>query len=283
MRGKKGKVICVWSPMQHGEGCTTLACSLGFGLHLKSRERILIVNKSDSIAGMEKLVEKDIAIKYSLDNLKIFNEGIRAEHILTYATHINSNLHMLAGSRLDRKITGVGTEFDRLFLEGCTEGYELTIVDLGTGTDTENSMYLEYADTVIAVVTPNEIMLDRLFSDYVRQAALDYFSGNKAVVVVNKLCSDWNVNSVIGRYRDIFSMDRVYGVSYDGELLSSGCIDRSMYSFFVNKFSGRKSECMQQLNQLCCDVADKLGIIWTGDEVLMPGSLFSRFRRISLY
>lgn len=283
MRGEKGKVICVWSPLLHGEGCTTIACSLGFGLHLRSRERILIVNKSDSIAGMEKFVEKDITIKYSMDNLKIFNEGINSEHILAYATRINSDLHMLAGSRLDRKITGIGIEFDKLFLEGCTEGYDLTIVDLGTGIEKENSMYLEYADVVIAVVTPNEIVLDQLFSDYMQQTVLGYFTANKAVAVVNKLCSEWNVNSILDRYQEIFSMDRVYGINYDGELLNSCCIDRRMYSFFMNKFDSRRGECMQQLNQLCIAVSDKLGIIRSDEETVIPGGIFSRFRRISLY
>lgn len=283
MRGEKGKVICVWSPMQHGEGCTTLACSLGFGLNLRSRERMLIVNRNDSITGMENFVEKDITIKYSMDNLKIFNEGIGAEHIMTYATPINSNLHMLAGSRLDKKITGICSEFDRLFLDGCTESYELTIIDLGIGSERESSIYLEYADIVIAVVTPNEIMLDQLFGSCVKQAALKHFTDNKAVVVVNKLCSEWNANNVIERYREIFSMDSVYGINYDGDLLNSCCIDRRMYSFFMNNFGSRRNECMQQINRLCIEVADKLGIIWTEDEAVMPGSLFSRFRRISLY
>ena len=283
MRGEKGKVICVWSPLQQGEGCTTIACSLGFGLHFRSGVRTLIVNKSNSIAGMERFLEKDIKIKYSIDNLKVFNEGIKPSHIVTYATQINSGLHMLAGPRLDKEITGVGTEFDRFFLDGCAEGFELTIADLGTGITPDKLAYLEYADLIIAVVTPNEIIMEQLFSSSDCQAALGYFTENKAAVVVNKLCSDWDASSVAGRYRKLFSLDGVYGLDYDGNLLNACCIDRKMYSFFMNRFSSRKYEYMQQLNMLCGFVEEKLGIIGNYDEVELSASLFSRFRKISLY
>lgn len=282
MRGEKGKLICVWSPVLHGEGCSTLACSIGFGLHNQSDKRVLIVDKSNSISSIKKYVEKDFEIKYSMDNLKIFNAGIRTEHIVTYATQINTGLYMIGGSNLDKGIIGVNKEFERLFLDSCLEGFELVIADMGMGTTEENRLYLDQADRIVSVVTPNEIAVDQLFEDSALHTALDYFVDEKTIKVVNKLYNRWEPDSVVGRYKSRYSIKKTFGLYYDGDLLNACCMDRSFYSFFMNHINYRKNEFMQQLYDICSFIANELSIKEKINERMIPGSLINRFRRISL-
>ncbi|HYF75009.1 MAG TPA: hypothetical protein VD757_00365, partial [Candidatus Nitrosocosmicus sp.] len=132
MRGIKGKLICTWSPVLHGEGASTLACSVGFGMQFYSGKKVLIVNKSNSSSHMEKYVDKDIEIKYSMDNLRIFSTGIQTDHVLTYATQVNKELYMIAGSRFNKAITGEPGDFDRLFLDRCLEEFDIVVADIDT-------------------------------------------------------------------------------------------------------------------------------------------------------
>lgn len=283
MRGEIGKLVCIWSPVLHGEGCSTLACSIGFGLQHRSGRRVLVVNKSNSTSNIEKFVEKDIEIKYSLDNLKIFGNGIRTDHILTYATQVNTGLYMIAGARLGKVITGENKEFDRLFIDRCLEGFDLVIVDLDAGIGEESRLYLDRADSVIAVSTPNEIAVDQLFNDPALKAALKYFIDERTVNVINKLHSDWETDSVVTRYKSRYSLRKSFGLDYDGDLLNACCTDKNFYSFFMNRVKCRKSDYMKQLSDICSFIAGELSIVENDNESIMHESLLNRFRRISLY
>lgn len=283
MRGEKGKLVCVWSPVLHGEGCSTLACSIGFGLHHQSGKRVLIVNKSNSISSIEQFIEKDIEIKYSIDNLIIFNTGIRTDHILTYATQINTGLYIIAGSRLDKGGTEENKEFDRLFIDRCLEGFDLVIADVDTGVKEKNRLYLDRADNIISVITPNEIAIDHLFKDTALQTALHYFADEKTVHVINKLHSSWEINSVVNRYKSRYSIYKTFGLNYEGDLLNACCMDKSFYSFFMKKINCRKCDYMQQVNDICSFIVSELSIEEKANEGILHGSLLKRFRRISLY
>lgn len=283
MRGEKGKLVCVWSPVLHGEGCSTLACSIGLGAHHISGSSVLIVNKSNSVSGMESFLEKDMQIKYSMDNLKIFGTGIRADHILTYATQFNTDLYMLAGSRLDKEIAGENEEFEKLFISSCLEAFDVTIVDLGPGIKGKNSLYLDSADKIISVFTPNEIVLDQLFGATALKPALNYFTGSRTLHVINKLHSSWETRSVLSRYNSRYSLCHTFGLDYDGELLNACCTDRAFYSFCMKKLNSRKHEYIKQLNDICSFIAVELSMAGKSAEGSSYGAQHKRFRRISLY
>ncbi len=283
MRGEKGKLVCVWSPVLHGEGCSTLACSIGLGAHHISGRRVLIVNKSNSISGMESFLEKDMQIKYSMDHLKIFGTGIRADHILTYATQVNTELYMLAGARLDKEITGENEEFERLFISSCMEAFDLTIVDMDTGLREKNNLYLDSADKIVSVITPNEIVLDKLFRAAALKPALNYFTGSRTLHVINKLHSSWETKSVLSRYNSRYSLFHTFGLDYDGELLNACCTDRAFYSFLMKKLNGRKKGYIKQLNDICSFIAGELSMGEKSAESSSYGAPHKRFRRISLY
>ena len=283
MRGARGKLICIWSPVLHGEGCSTLACSIGVGMHHFSGKKVLIVNKSNSTSHMEKYVEKDIEIKYSMDNLKIFNTGIRTDHILTYATQMNTGLYMIGGSRFNREITKENTDFDKLFVDRCLEGFDLVIVDVDTGVREENKLYLDQADNILAIFTPNEIVIDELFHQPAMQGVLNFFTDKKTVSIINKLYDGWDTGSVTSRYKSKYSLSRAFGLNYDGDVLNACCMDKNFYSFLMKEIKRGKDGYVKQLNDICSFMVSELCKEESTSDSIRYGSLFKRLLRSSLY
>ncbi len=282
MRNEKGKLICIWSPVLHGEGGSTLACLIGFGMQYYSGGRVLIVNKGNTVSHMEKYVEKDMDIRYSMDNLKIFNTGIKAEHILTYATKMNTGLYMIAGSRISKDITGENSDFDRLFIDKCLEGFDIVIVDIDTGVRKENRLYLDKADKIIAVLTPNEIVIDELYQNQGVKDVLDYFTDNKTVRIINKLYDGWEPGRVLGRYKSRYSLSNVFGLDYDGDILNACCTERNLYSYTMKNIMHEKNKCAKQLNGICSFLISELNIENKVCDV-KHGGVFRRLVRSSLY
>jgi hypothetical protein len=283
MRGAKGKLICVWSPVLHGEGCSTVACGIGFGMQHYSGRSVLIVNLSNSTSHMERYVENDIKIKYSMDNLKIFNTGIRTEHILTYATQVNTGLYMIAGSRFNREITRENTDFDRLFIERCMDGFDLIIADLDTGVREDGKLYLDYADSILAVFTPNEIIIDELYRHPGMKEALGYFTDEKTVCIINKLYDGWEAGGVTGRYKSRYSLPRIFGLDYDGDVLNACCTERDFYSFLMKEVKRGKNGFVRQLIDICEYLADGLYIENNSADSIKYGSIFKKLLRSSIY
>lgn len=283
MRDVKGKLICIWSPMMYGEGCSTLACGIGIGLHYFSGNKVLIVNTGNSANHMERYVEKDIEIKYSMDNLKIFNNEIRTEHILTYATQINQDLYMIAGSRLSRDVTKENNEFDKVFLQKCLAGFDLVIADLDIGVRNENRLYLDQADIILAVITPNEIVIDELYDNHGTQDILRYFRDEKTVNIINKLWDGWETVSVTGRYKSRYSLYNIFGLNYDGDIINACCTDKNFYSFLMKEIKGEKNIFVKQLNEICGFLIERLYMERSDVDRKKYGNILKRFLRSSVY
>ncbi|MHB1393967.1 MAG: hypothetical protein ACYCYE_13010 [Clostridia bacterium] len=283
MRGAKGKLICIWSPVLHGEGCSTIACSLGFGMQYFSGKKVLIVNKSNSTSHMEKYVEKDIEIKYSMDNLKIFNTGIKTEHILTYATQVNTGLYMISGSRLNKEITRENNDFDRLFIDRCLEGFDIVIADMDTGVREENKLYLDRADNIIAVFSPNELVIDELHQYPGMKEVLEYFTNEKTVSIINKLYDGWDISKIIGKFKSKYSMSKTFGLNYDGDVLNSCCTDKDFYSFLMKEIKREKNDYVKQLADICDFLVDALYKEKNTTNNIQNRGLFKRLLRSSLF
>lgn len=261
MRGGKGKLICIWSPVLHGEGCSTLADAVGFGIQLLTDRKVLIMNHSGCLSYMERFIENDIKIRYTLDSLKIFTESLQIEHIHTYATRINSNLFMIAGSRIDKKITKEGNGFDSMLIDRCLEGFDVVIVDLSTGIREDNRQYLERADHVIAVVSPNEIMLEELFSSQQYEEARMYLlNRSKTTVILNKLHEGWALHGQIARFKRHFGFEQIMGVCYDGDILKACCHDRNFYSYLCGGIKHSENIFIQQVTDVCEYLIERLNI-----------------------
>lgn len=283
MRGARGKLICIWSPVLHGEGCSTLACSIGFGMQYYTGKRVLIVNKSNSTSHMEKYVEKDIQIKYSMDNLKIFNTGIKTEHILTYATQVNTDLYMIAGSQFTKEITKENIDFDRLFIDRCMEGFDIVIADMDTGVREENKLYLDCADNIITVFTPNEIIIDEMFQHPAMQETHKYFIEEKTVNVINKLYEGWEAGKVLDRYKSKYSLSNIFGLNYDGDVLNACCADKNFYSFLMKEIKREKNSYVKQLTYICDFLIEALYLENITPDREKHRNIFKRLVRSSLY
>lgn len=283
MRVSKGKLICIWSPVLHGEGCSTLACALGFGLQHHSGKKVLIVNKSNSISHMEKYMSRDIEIKYSMDNLKIFNTEIRTEHILTYATQVNASLYMIAGSRLKKEITRENNDFDRFFIDKCLEGFDIVITDMDTGVREENKLYLDHADKIIAVFTPNEIIMDELYKHQGMKTVFDYFIAEKTVSIVNKLYDGWDTRKILDKYMSKYSLSKTFGLNYDGDVLNSCCTNNDFYSFLMKEIKRDKNEYVHQLSEICDSLLDELYMGKNAVNGIKDKGIFKRLLRSSLF
>jgi hypothetical protein len=283
MRGVKGKLICAWSPVMHGEGCSTIACSVGFGMQYYSGKSVLIVNLSNSYSHMEKYVEKDMEIKYSMDNLKVFNTGIRTEHILTYATQMNNALYMLGGSKLNKEITKENQEFDKFFLDRCLDGFDIVVADVDTGVRKENKLYLDQADKIMAVFSPNEIIIDELYQNKGMQGVLEYVKEEKTVSIINKLYDGWETGRVVGRYKSKFSLPNVYGMDYDGNVLDSCCTHKDFYSFLMKEIKRGKNGYIKQLSAICSFMLGELNIEDNVEDSIKYSGILKRLIRSSLY
>lgn len=283
MRGEKGRLICVWSPLLQGEGCSTVACTMALALQHRTGGQVLLADRSSSISGISSYIENDIEIRYSIDDLKIFGQGIRAEHVKTYGTRVNNELYMLAGSRLERGKDTEDSEFDRRFLDSCLEGFDLVVADIGAGMSGRKKLYLDRADCIVPVLSPNEVIIDKLLGGALTQETLEYFRGKRTVHIINKLHGSWQVHSVLGRYRSMYGMAAPFGFEYEGDLLKACCMERKLYSYFSRCFRNKSCEYMRQLDTACSFIAGRLSLDEGYEETAVAGGLISKLRRISLF
>jgi CO dehydrogenase nickel-insertion accessory protein CooC1 len=232
---------------------------------------------------MEKYVEKDIEIKYSMDNLKVFNTGIKTEHILTYATQMNKSLYMIGGARLDKEITRENHEFDKIFLDRCLDGFDIVIADMDTGVRKENKPYLDQADKIIAVFSPNKIVIDELYQNQRMKEILEYVKDEKTVSIINKLYDGWETGRVIGRYKIMLSLSDVFGMDYDGDVLSACCTHKDFYSFFMKEIKRDKNGYIRQLSDVCSFLLRELNIEDSAEDCVKHSGIFKRLIRSSLY
>lgn len=258
MRETVGKLVCIWSPVLHGEGCSTVTDAVGFALHHYTGKKILILNKSSSLSLMETYIAKDIEIKYSLDNLKIFRGNIKSDHINTYATQISEGLYMVAGSRINREITGENKGFEELFIKRCLEGFELVVADINTGIREDNVLYLNRADLVLTVTSPNEIILDEIFLYPQRNEIAEYLQDEGTVLIFNRLYEGWDTARVVARMKKKYGIRNAFGLNFDGDVFNACCMNLNFYSFMSRELERGKSPYAHQISDICEYIVQRL-------------------------
>lgn len=283
MREAKGKLICIWSPILHGEGCSTITNAVGFALNHYTGKKTLIVNKSGTLSHMENYIAHDIEIKYSMDNLKIFNSSIKSEHISTYATQINNDLYMIAGSRINREITKEDKGFEELFIKRCLDGFELVVVDMNTGVREDSGLYLNRADVILAVTAPNDIVLGKVFKYPGFMEVMQYLNDEKTVYIFNKLYDGWNTAKIVDRLKKKYSIRSAYGLNYDGDVLDACCTNLNFYSFMIKELKKSASEYAGQISDICEYLADRLYPEWKNETGVKGHRIFGRLLKSSLF
>jgi len=279
----KGRLVCVWSPLLHREGCTTTAIAAGLLLHCYTGKKTLILDKGNSLSRMEAYIAKDIEVKYGLDNIKVFDSSIRTEHIDAYATQISKGLYMLAGSRLDREITGEGGSFEGQFLERCLEGYELVVADLDTGVREESRLYLDAADAIIAVTVPNDVLLSRIFERPGMEDDKRYIKDEKAIVVFNKLYEGWDICRLVDKLKRKYGIENAFGVVYDGNVLNACSLSLNFYSFMQEEMKKRKPGYIMQMTEICSYISDMLNLKEEPEKTVSRQSFIGKLLKAGMF
>jgi hypothetical protein len=154
---------------------------------------------------------------------------------------------------------------------------------MDTGVREENKLYLDRADNIIAVFTPNEIIMDELYQYQGLREVLDYFTDEKTVSVINKLYEGWETSKVIGKYISKYSLSKTFGLNYDGDVLNSCCTDNDFYSFLMKEIKREKNEYVKQLVDICDFLIDALYMEKNTANSIKNRGIFKRLLRSSLF
>lgn len=260
MRDNKSRLITVWVPGNHGAGGSTIANAVGIALQHFTDKKTLIVNYGGPQSYMERYLEKDVDMRFSMDYLKSFDDSINAEHIKTYATPINEMLYIIPNSKISRDISKVGEDFNQRFLDEAKKVFDFVIVDIESGINKEKQMFLDKADIIIAVMTSNEIMLDDLHGSNSDNTIRSFLGDMKTLSVFNLLDPGENVEKELKYLNKKYRLKGSFGITYDNKAYKACCGDKKFYSFMKKHLSMKRSDTTlpDQIKELCGIITERL-------------------------
>lgn len=260
MRDSKSRLITVWVPGNHGAGGSTIANAVGIALQHFTDKKTLIVNYGSPQSYMERYLEKDVDMRFSMDYLKSFDDSINAEHIRTYATPINEMLYIIPNSKISREISKVSEDFNQKFLDEAKKVFDFIIVDIESGINVEKQMFLDKADIILAVMTSNEIMLDDLYGSNSDNTIRSFLGDIKTLSVFNLLDPGEDVEKELKYLNKKYSLKGSFGVTYDNKAYKACCRDKRFYSFMKKHLSMKNSDTAlpEQIKELCSIITEKL-------------------------
>jgi len=260
MRDNKSKLIIVWVPGNHGAGGSTIANAVGIALQHFTDKKTLIVNYGSPQSYMERYLEKDVDMRFSMDYLKSFDDSINAEHIKTYATSINEMLYIIPNSKISRDISMVGEDFNRKFLDEAKKVFDFIIVDIESGINAEKQMFLDKADIILAVMTSNEIMLDDLYGSNSNYTVRSFLGDKKTLCVFNLLDHGENVEKELNHLNRKYKLKGSFGITYDNKAYKACCEDKKFYSFMKKHLNMKKGDATlpEQIKELCGIITERL-------------------------
>ncbi len=259
MGKQSGRLIAVWVPGNHGAGGSTIADGIGIGMQYRTKLKTLIVNFSGKWSYMERFLENDINIKYSMDYFKSFGHVIDQNHISIFSTQINDKLSIIPGAKLETYPNQENGEFEKLLLEKCLEGYDFVIADTTTGIKASNQALLNRADIIIAVMTPNEIMLDDISNELGKAEILRYLHDTKTIPVFNMMGYKSNIEKELKRLSEKYSFEACFGVNTDDDVFEACCKSRKMYTYMMKGLENGVSGFPMQIDELCMLITQALG------------------------
>lgn len=258
MRQRKGKLIAVWVPGNHGAGGSTVASLIGITLQHLTEKATLIVNLGSQRNYLQQYLKNDAELRFSMDHLKSFNQGINPELIKTYASGINDKLYMLPNGKISMEISRTASDFNILFLEQAMEAFEIVVIDMEAGLNEENKRLLDLSHSIIAVMNDNEIQLLDLFeaNPYLKA----YVDAEKAIPVFNAIRETKVITKTLNSLNKKLCVKASYGISYSVEANRAACCDGKLYSYLKKELVKKKNnnELVEQLKDICCCVIKDL-------------------------
>lgn len=232
----QGKLITVWNPLSNKEGATTIACGLGVAIHMKSEQKVLIVNADNKYVRLENYIDKDIPLKYSLDNLKGLGKNVQARDISVFSTQISEGLHLLSGTALGEALSD---EFITNFIEQSRLSFDYIIVDIGTGDYKGTQQFLDAADITVSVLSASDILLGQTKLPTSKDL-ISKLEDKKNLVVLNKVFTE-NIQDDIKLVESFgLSPEAVFPMSMD--IYKKCHVERQFYSYIYSNLNKQKAE-----------------------------------------
>lgn len=259
MRNKDSILIVTWVPGNHGAGGSTIANAVGVALQHFTERRTLIVNYGSPKSYMERYMERDVDMRFSMDYLKSFGDSISAEHIKIYATPINEKLYIIPNSKISSEISMVGEKFNKRFTEESLRAFDIVIIDIESGMNQEKRSFLERADIILSVMTMNEIMLDDLYGSNGDPLIKRFLNDEKTLRLFNMINLPLDIEKELKHINNKYNLKSSFGIMYDNEMQKACCTDRKFYSFMKRQLVSKRNTAgfPEQIKDLCGIIAEK--------------------------
>lgn len=253
-RTGQGKLITVWNPIRDGEGCSTIASSLGIILRLKSGQKVLIVNAVNTMVRIEGFLEADIHTKYSLDNIKGLSDEVEGKDISAFSTQIIEGLHLLSGP----EVTGeLPAEFIKEFITQSKSIFDYVVVDVGDTWNAHNEEFLIEADLNISVMKPSEIQLKCLKHPSFKKAN-EFLRADKNMIIFNQCHPEFeNATMELAARWDITPIN----INYSPWIYKKCNLDRTLYSSIYNAIDkGKKNFYIDSIEGMAMNIVKKFDL-----------------------
>ena len=260
MRGKKGKLICVWSPLLHQQGTTIISGGIGVGMEHFTDAKTLIINKSGTRSYLERYMEKDIDVRYSMDDLKVFDKNLTVEQVQAFSTKVADKLYLIAAASVPENADKLDEDFDGFLIGKCLEGFDMVIVDMHSGLALENAKLLQRADLVVCVMSINSIMLKDLFSLPQNASAAEFLWEEKTISVINKIFDGLDTDKELSKLKQDYHIHSLFPIYYDGSVMDAACIRNRLFSYMKSELSRGSERFPQQMAKLCSVISDRFDI-----------------------
>lgn len=279
MRINKGKLITVFVPGKHGAGGTTLAAGVGISLQYLLNKKVLLINKSGTWSYMEKFIDNEPGLKfnYSIDDLQTFNSSVNKDYIKTFATKINDDLFIIPGSSYSKDISVADAAFEERLIEESLEAFDVVVVDVPTGVRPESFKYLETSDLILAVMTPNDIMLDDIYENKFES---QFVQAPNTLLVFNMMPEGQEYEKELNRLNKKYKLNRSFGVIFDYSVRAACCRDRKFYSYLRGELDKTNYVFPQQMKELCAMVCTHLDMHYPSEVPVKTGFLNKIFRQL---
>lgn len=267
-----GKLIIIWNPIQSNMGATTVSIGLASALAWFTLKDTLLT----SISGDESLelyIKEDVKIKYTLDNLKIFQDGITSKDIKLHSTELCNKLDVIGGYKLDKGLIDSSQDFHIKFIEEALKEYEYLVLDIS---NTFSEEILERADLVFAMVPFDPRILERLYEGHLSSWMLC----DKVTSVFNKLPLGLEVElkSILNRY-DVKNYAYLPVNKY---IHYHSTISNNLYEFIRENLNKTKQIYVQELMQLYEETLQKTSQEFKLASIWNKGSIFNRIKETML-
>ncbi|HAN10650.1 MAG TPA: hypothetical protein DCP90_08585 [Clostridiales bacterium] len=237
---KHAKVISVYGGYLHGTGVSTMALSLSIFIQQITDKKVLLINLDNERSLLEKFIERDVDIKHSIDDIKVYEESLKLEVIENHLDIINDNLSLISKSKTGK----TSPEFVDKLIEIAKKKFNFIIIDAGNN---PSEKLLENGDISIHISEYNELILENTVKN---------IKNDDTLIIFNKFSIEYSSNLTITSFKKKYSItNEIFTVNYDQDIFTEACEKRKLYSFLIKKLNS-KNTCINNVLNIALYVAE---------------------------